>query len=196
MRKVNLTIIYLCLLFVGITFSSTVEGSEVLKQYENFKKIKLFTSTKGDVEKLFKYSRKKESSKKNGSEEITYYLKDAVLTVSYSTGKCASGNNNFKGYDVDEGLVIRIDLFFYKHPRVSSFKLNMKTLETYKSYDSGAMKFYNDDTGIEFEGSKTHIVSVSLNPTETQRKMYNCVNLSSTTLIENTVSETPLYGTI
>lgn len=155
----------------------TVEGSEALKQYESFKKIKLFASTKEDVEKLFKYSRKKESSKVNGSEEVQYYLKDAVLTVSYSTGKCASGNNNFKGYDVDEGLVIRIDLFFYKYPKLSSFKLNMKTFETYKSYDSGAMKFYNDDTGLEFEGSKTHVISVSLNPTEPQRRLYDCVNL-------------------
>jgi hypothetical protein len=156
----------------------TFDESEYVELFEKLRTIKFFVSTRQDVEKLLNYSKTRESDGKSPTQDVYYDLKGAKVRVSYSTGKCESDLNNFKGYNVEKDVVVDISVLFRDYPKLSSFKMNLKKFKIFKQ--PGTWTFYNDKLGLRFVTASIpeyEVTSIYLEPTEKQEKMYDCGNI-------------------
>ncbi len=164
-----------CFLSTG---AQTFDESEYVELFEKLRTIKFFVSTRQDVEKLLVYSKTGESEGKSSIKDVHYDLTRAKVRISYSTGKCETELNNFKGYNVEKDIVVGISVLFYDYPRLSSFKMDLKKFKIYKR--TSGWTFYNDKLGIKFETAaipEYEVIAIDLDPTEKQEKIYDCENI-------------------
>lgn len=79
--------------------------------FVKLKKIKLFSSTKADVEKLFENAQMVKSEnldekfKFGWGKSIKYVTEEGILEAEFSTGKCAESQSKY-GYDVAADVVV------------------------------------------------------------------------------------------
>lgn len=179
-------------LIVVFTMAFTSLGKEP-NLYRNLQKIKVFESTRKDVEKLFKYitfkevrnynldsynEEEKEQLKKNplGYYSVYYELKDGRLNVTYSKDRCSE--NNKQGYDLKEDTVINIYLLFDEDIKLSEFDFDLTNFKKDKP-DADlplAITYTDKNSGIELFGGEEAISGIEINPTPYQAEKYECEN--------------------
>ncbi|MCB1025363.1 MAG: hypothetical protein KDB79_13290 [Acidobacteria bacterium] len=157
------------------------------------KKVVVLSSTRQDVEKLFKKPKFKEMQKfrldsfldvnsksspygkGNGAYLISYELKDANLDVIYSNGKCSE--NNWIGYDVKKDTVIDIELIFDEDIKLTRFDLKKEEFKKAGKPSSDSLladTYVNLKAGISFEGNEKTVGSIELSPTPFQTEKFSC----------------------
>lgn len=137
-------------------------------------KIKLFSSTRKDVENLFKYSELKETEKSDGIQTVYYDFDGGWLSVNYSIGKCRQHHSPV-GYNVEENVAVGLYIFFSEYIKMSKFSFDLRSFE--KNKVSNAIVYSNETLGIEITGGDNDIGSIDFSPSATQKKKYGCSNL-------------------
>lgn len=117
-----------------------------------FKQIKVFESTRSDVEKRFESITitKKVLDDPNNiwGETVEYETKDGFLEVFYSTGKCSKDKVK-EGWNVDKDIVVSIMFEHFESVNIFDFGYNLKTFEETGTIDSiGRFTYYNEKKGV------------------------------------------------
>ncbi len=165
--------------------------------YKSLKKVKVFTSTRQDVERLFKYQRHKELLEYDrdpslfpeddrdglidnpaGNYHVSYELGKADLDVIYSTGRCSE--NNKRGYDLEKDVVIDIELRFNKDIRVSKFDFDLTKFRIVdKPYGDNPMladNIVDREWGVQLSGTLKETDRIEFSPSPFQAEKYGCPN--------------------
>lgn len=138
--------------------------------FVKLQKIKIFQSSKRDVEKVFDlhkvtYSSNEDSREKGWGEIMEYQTNDGKLEAYYSTGKC-SDNNNKTGWNIDEGVVVSVKFEPDTLVKLSELNLDLSTFTREKESDTQYYNYKSSELGIEFTtlGEKVTSFEYSLTP--------------------------------
>lgn len=173
------SIIFLFIISVIIIFPKYSLANEP-NWFVKLKQIKVFKSTRQDVENVFKFSTSEESKKSNGFQTVFYKLEKGSLSVGYSSGRCSETFSS--GYNVGENVVTRITFDLKSPIKMSKFNFDLSQFDKYKESDDIALTWSNDDLGIQITGGqmpnkKNLVKSIEFYPTKEQKKEFSCVNL-------------------
>ena len=138
------------------------------------KKVKIFSSTRKDVLKVFDNPKETYSSDKNGGEtdswgeSVEYETKDGKLEAFYSTGKCS---NKSDGWDVEKDMVVSIE-FTPKIPvSLSKFNFDLRTFSKEKEYDTSYWYYRNHRLGILMVVFDKKVTTLEFSITDEMRKL-------------------------
>lgn len=146
------------------------------KWFSKLNQIKLLTTTRQEVEKLFGYPEITYTSKGRWNETIEYKLKEGQLSVDYSLEKCSETNKD--GYDVDKDVVIDIYMDLKEDVSISKLGLDLSKFEKSAISDLvGVFTYTNDDSGERFTGTLQKISDFTRSPSIPQEEKYKCSNL-------------------
>lgn len=142
-------------IFIAIFILCTL-GSDVLGQtwLEKIRQIKIFKSTVQDVKELFG------KSNIERFESQSYYLKEGTLLVDFSSGNCASRQN--EGWDVPEGVVTRFSFSPTIKKSFSALNISKKNLE--KIYDESYQIYVNDKEDVTYEIQLGKVWTIEYSP--------------------------------
>jgi hypothetical protein len=158
---------------------SSVTVAQTPDWYTKMKQIRVFQSTRQEVEALFKFSNKKETPGNGWVKDVYYDIEGARLSVGYSTGGC--GEHPSSGYNLDRNVVIRIAVYSMKDIRMSNFDFDLRRFESYKESDNNAIIWKNYDFGIQVEGGVTQngvklVKSIDFSATNLEKDKFDCAN--------------------
>lgn len=171
MRKTYTNSIFLILLITFFSLQS-IYGQQQ-NGTETLSKINLFESTRLDVEKVFRYSKSKETAKSDGTQTVYYDLDNGRLSVDYSIGKC-SEHQSLDGYNIEENVVIGIYLYLFKEVEISKFNFNLDKFEKITNPDTNGINYLNENLGIEISGDEKTIRSIEFSPSISQESKFGC----------------------
>ena len=171
-------------LFLSVIFTVSLCISVEAKEPDwliKLRKLKVFSSTKTDVEKVFDIPKVTEiynyaEREKDGwSMRVDYETDEGELEAEYSIGKC-SENRSTIGYDVDKDVVV--DLTF--RPNIPFFQTDLeydlKTFEAERVTDiENAYIFSNYELGTELYIVDKKVEKIDFVKTE-KHKALKCKN--------------------
>lgn len=167
-------IILMCLILV--LFSSIIVKSQEPEWFAKLKQIQVMQSTRQDVERIFSFPNVIQiRGGKTSSRTIDYEFKGGSLYVSYSIGKC-SLENNTRGYDADNDIVVEVYLFLFEPIKTSRLNLDLKNFEKHKESDTNALTYSNDEIGVQYTGGKKTVSSIKFYPADRYDYLY-CRNV-------------------
>lgn len=146
--------------------------SKLDEDYRTFRQVKLFKSTRANVEGNLKFVSLKES-KSGGFFAASYELRRARLTVYYSTGKCAEHGSPL-AYDVVKDIVVGADLFYYEGTSMSRFDFDLSKFRRYHDTEGNSVMYTNEDAGVKLTGGDDLVLSVEFFPTDAEEEKYQC----------------------
>ncbi len=169
----------LVLLVLGQESFFSQDGDSRDELFKSQKKIKLFVTTREEVEKEFDYKEIQViADRSNGILEVVYYFEDGSMRIDYSTGKCAEHNSKL-GYNVGKNIAIETDLFFYNPIDLSRLGFEMDKFEVYVEPESGAFIYYDGKRGVQIDGGDDFASGIQFEPTEEQEEKLRCENVLS-----------------
>jgi hypothetical protein len=139
------------------------------------RQIKVFESSRQDVERIFNdpkivYSSNTDGKEKGWGEIIEYQTGNGKLGVFYSTGKCAESDDK-TGWDVAENIVVSVEFHPNEPAKLSDFKLDLKTFKAEKAADTQHYSYRSDKLGIEFEVLGGNVTSFEYSPAPERQKL-------------------------
>lgn len=139
----------------------------------NLKTVKVFQSTKQDVEIIFKNPKETYSSNKDGKETgwgevIEYQRPDGNLRVFYSTGKCSKTENN-NGWDLSDGVIVNIEFEPVEAVRLQELNLDLTTFKRSQESDNANWNYRSDQLGINFTVLEGKVTSMKYSLTPEMR---------------------------
>lgn len=167
---------FLALLLIALAFSLPAQAlgqSREVEYYKKLKRIKIFESTRRDVESLFRYQSLKATGDGEFSKTVYYELKGAKLSVYYSTGRCSEHKSKL-GFDVNRDAVIGADLFFYEEVPMTRFDFDLSKFSKYQEADNGSIDYTNEPLGIQVVGGEKVIRSIEFSGSEADQQKYRC----------------------
>jgi len=150
------------------TFVNSASATKFPEWYIKLKKIELLKSTESDVVRLYG-----EPKAPKGKILRTFETKDGDLSITLSTGKC--GTEYKKGYDVNAGVVERVEFSVNKKGRVKPEKLgiDLSQFEKFEVDDVPGVFFYqNLDYGIHFYVERGVVSSLDFQPSSEYDELY------------------------
>lgn len=143
--KIQVTVKIVLVVILVLTTNSSL-FSATPKWFSKLKQIKLLTTTRQEVEKLFDSPKVTDTYEWDGRKVIEYKLKEGELTIVYSRGKCSETNK--EGYDVDKDVVIDLDMNLKKDISISELKLDLNGFDRTEIYDlPGVFEYRNENLG-------------------------------------------------
>jgi hypothetical protein len=157
-----------------LLISSTLQVFAVPRWYEKFKKVRIFESTRAEVESLFGNPKIEYTFAGEWSTNVDYKLKEGELTVYYSTGRCSVMKKD--GYDVDKNMVIGLDIKLEDEVGISDLGIEISQFDRREIHDlPGSFSYFNEKQGIMMGGTSKTISRIDREPTEVQEKL-RCVS--------------------
>lgn len=150
--------------------------SAKLAWFSKLNQIKLLTTTREEVEKLFGYPTITYKSKGKWNETIEYKLKEGQLTVDYSLGKCSETNK--EGYNVEKDVVIDVDIRLKKEVSIAKLNLDLGKFDKREIDDlPGLFTYANADFSERFTGNSEKLRDFTISPSKEQKEKFSCKNL-------------------
>jgi hypothetical protein len=164
------TIVNVLLMTTTLFIVLEVQG-QVPKWYVNASKIKIFESTRKEVESIFNKFDIKYQRRFRRGETVEYEHRGDKIRVEYSTGKCTGlyegletlGINDFKydGYDLEDGIVLSVYYQPKKMDVFSKFEVDISKYAYAKSHDTEHYFYANWELGIHFTLVRNKVTDVS-----------------------------------
>ncbi len=164
-------LILMLLFFLGV--SVNLYGQDE-NWFTNLNKIKLTSSTKEDVEKLFDFPPVHYQKKFPGYEAVTYATKDGLLSVDYSLGECVSRDS--ESINLKDKTVFEISFSSDVPLNKKKIKLDLTDFDVEKSYDTPHWIYQNKEKTIMYslwKNNKLDYVRYSLKKNFYQQ--YDCI---------------------
>lgn len=166
------TLLFLCC-FWFLSLSASAQPAQV-RIFSKARSIKLFESTRSDIEAIFRPLTMRDSAESGGTKTVYYDLLEANLMVYYSTGRCDERKHDGTGYNVGRSVVLGLDVLYFEPVNFSLLGLKRHTFHTRRDIDNNAFIFSNDQLGIELVGDKRRIRSFEINPTGAEEARFRC----------------------
>lgn len=170
--RLSTEITLICIL-ICLCMSSAFGQPKPDDLYEKLRRLRLFESSRQDIESMFKFTDLTESKEGADSKTVYYDLLGANLDVDYSTGGC-SAHKSDTGFDVDRDIAIRISLSYHDPRPLSNFPFELKTFRKHTEPESNAVIFTSDAVGILLTGGEKVLRSIEYFPTKTQKSKLGC----------------------
>jgi len=144
MKKFIVSIIF-CLATYGFAFTQSK-----FPELKKIKQIKLLESTREDVKRIFADYKVEDRKNSNGFDFTTFSTKYYDFGFYYSTGNCTNENED---WNVPEGTVNSIRIFFKKSINPEYLGINLSSLRKEKMFVNSSEDFiYHDKTvGINYD---------------------------------------------
>lgn len=163
-----LSILLLVLISSGSAFAQPPEW------YTSFSKIKIFETTRADVERAFRSPKIVDEQNGGAGLSVDYALKGGRLSVTYSMGKCTE-NNKFD-YNQPKDTVTEIEVYLRRPLSLSRFGLDLTKFEMVEISDVvGLFTYISKDGGVEISGSRTELHGIRYRPSDEQEAL-SCRN--------------------
>lgn len=147
------------------------------KWFVRIKQIKLFETTRNDVEKLFDNPKITNSLRGSAGMSVDYKLNVGGLSITYSNGQCSK--STIYDYAVAADVVTSIELFLDSPVDIARLGLNIKHFEKVAIGDvEGLFNYSNESQGIYFVGDVRRLHELEITPTPEQEKLF-CQNVKS-----------------
>jgi hypothetical protein len=149
--------------FCAVIFFSFASISACAKEpgwFTKLKEIRIFQSTKADVERIFGYPTVNKSFIDGGIEVVNYETSDGKLHVVFSSGNCERPYD----YRIAKGSVTSARFRTEKLTKISDFGFNKVDFET-RNDDAGWVYYFNRQLGFEYETYRGMVGAVELMPT-------------------------------
>jgi hypothetical protein len=151
-------------------------AAQVPNWYRSVSKIRLFETTRHDVEKFFP-SKIVSSTKGAAGLSVEYDIGIGELDVVYSLGKCSEENKY--DYPVREGIVTGVNVTLKKPTPLKKFGFDLEKFEVMESSDVvGLFTYANEQDGIYLTGSKTKLHGYELVPASAPDR-FSCENVKN-----------------
>jgi hypothetical protein len=165
-------VLFLLALFFCGTFKTIGQEPD---WFLKLKQIKVFQSTRQDVERIFEnpeavYSSNRDGKEAGWGEIIKYERPDGELQVFYSTGKCSEITNPV-GWDLDNDVVVNIEFEPTKPVKLSKFNLDLTTFKRSKEFDTENWDYISEQLGINFNVLENKITSFKYSLTPEMREI-------------------------
>jgi hypothetical protein len=165
---------FLLILVVSFVLSMTVSAQEP-DWFLKLKEIKVFQSSKQDVERVFENPKNIYSSNKDGKELgwgeiIEYNTVSGKLHVFYSTGRCSEITNN-DGWDLVKDVVVNIEFEPLKSVKLSKLSLDLSTFKREKESDTSFWHYTSEKLGIKFAVLQNKVIWFKYSLTDEMRKL-------------------------
>ncbi|MCW5958864.1 MAG: hypothetical protein KIS76_01810 [Pyrinomonadaceae bacterium] len=169
----------ICISFIFFSFFALKTLAQDQGELTHWQKIKIFLSTKDEVEQLFGKSQNNEFRVLKGEQTPTYAriyeLADATVFVVYSSGGC---EKNPELWDVSEWTVLEIEY----SPNEDTIKLIdiLPDKTRYKSKQAGDVvdhiEYFDDQRGVSITYDKflDQVLHIKFYPSEHERKLRDC----------------------
>jgi hypothetical protein len=165
---------------VLVTFTLTIHLSAYSKPpiwFSNLKQIRLFETTKEEVEKLFSYPKITYKFAGETGLSVEYELKEGQLTIEYSSEKCSEGSSY--GYNVAKDIVTDVYMELDDPADISKFGFDLSKFHKEEVSDvKGLFTYSNEDSSEIITASSKELHNITFSPSKEQEKLA-CKNLKS-----------------
>lgn len=160
-----------------ILFSASSVFAQTPDWFLKLKQIKVFQSSRQDVERVFEnpesvYSSSKDSNEKGWGETVRYKTPDGQLRVFYSTGRCSETANK-DGWNLDKDVVVSIEFRPVNRVKLSEFNLDLRTFTREKVIDTDGWFYQSMELGVDFGLSDGKLADIEYSSTPDLRK-FDC----------------------
>jgi hypothetical protein len=153
--------------------------SQQRETLNNWLKIKVFESTREEVEKI--YGKGDEGDNGNNPYVVTYKNSRGITQINYSSGDCKS--SKIPLWNVPEWVVTEISYSLSKNP--PKLKDIIPDKSQYKRKQAGDVsdhiKYYNDEKGISiiYDKELKEVLNIILEPSLKDKQKYDCDSINN-----------------
>ena len=154
--------LFLILIFAFSVFPQKRKG------LDEWLKIKVFISTRQDVEKIY-------DEKRSNGHFILYETPDGEAAVNYSVGDCKS--TDFPIWNVPKWIVTEIYYNFEENPpKLKDLIPDKSKYKKKPEGDAGHIEYYNEETGVSiiYDEELKEVSGIVIGPSSRDKQKYDC----------------------